>query len=112
VTVEIGGGTVISGTFSTIDWSNGPYYLKTETDPAGGTSYSITGTSQLLSVPYALHAKTAENITGGITETDPILLHQPANEITSTNINNWNTAYSWGDHAGFISSGILRTFME
>ena len=60
-TCEIGGGTPISGTFTTIDWSAGPYFLKTETDPTGGTSYSITGTSQLLSVPYALHAKTAEN---------------------------------------------------
>ncbi|HOS72899.1 MAG TPA: FISUMP domain-containing protein [Bacteroidales bacterium] len=59
--VEIGGGTVISGTFSSIDWSAGPYYLKTETDPAGGTNYSISGTSQLLSVPYALYSGKAEN---------------------------------------------------
>lgn len=71
VSVEIGSGTVVSGTFATIDWSNGPYFIKTETDPTGGTSYTITGTSQLLSVPYALHAKTAESVTGGITETDP-----------------------------------------
>src|SRR5574344_1892250 len=72
VSVSIGSGTVVSGDFSTIDWANGPYFIKTETDPAGGTSYSITGTSQLLSVPYALHAKTAETVTGGITETDPV----------------------------------------
>jgi uncharacterized protein (TIGR02145 family) len=57
VSIEIGSGTVVSGDFSTIDWSAGPYFIKTETDPTGGTSYSITGTSQLLSVPYALHAK-------------------------------------------------------
>lgn len=56
VSLEIGDGTVVSGDFSTIDWANGPYFIKTETDPAGGTSYSITGTSQLLSVPYALYA--------------------------------------------------------
>src|SRR5574344_1085522 len=72
VSVEIGSGTVVSGTFATIDWSNGPYFIKTETDPTGGTSYSITGTSQLLSVPNALHAKTAEIVTGGITENDPV----------------------------------------
>lgn len=54
VSLEVGAGTVISGTFSTIDWAKGPFYIKTETDPAGGTNYSITGTSQLLSVPYAL----------------------------------------------------------
>jgi uncharacterized protein (TIGR02145 family) len=71
VSLEIGTGTVESGDFTTIDWANGPYFIKTETDPAGGTSYSITGTSQLLSVPYALHAQTADTVTGGITETDP-----------------------------------------
>ncbi len=55
-TIEIGVGTVVSGVFSSIDWSNGPFFLKTETDPNGGSSYSITGTSELLSVPYALFA--------------------------------------------------------
>lgn len=60
-TVEIGNGTVVSGTFSAINWASGIYYLKTETDPAGGTSYTITGTSPLLSTPYALYAKTAGN---------------------------------------------------
>ncbi len=66
VTIEIGGGTPVTGTFADIDWSTGVYFLKTETDPTGGTSYSITGTSQLLSVPYALHAKSAESIAGGL----------------------------------------------
>jgi hypothetical protein len=64
VSIEIGSGTVVNGDFSAIDWVNGPYFIKTETDPAGGTNYTITGTSQLLSVPYALHAKTAESLTG------------------------------------------------
>jgi len=58
VSIEIGGGAG----FNTIDWSAGPYFIKTETDPAGGTAYTIIGTSQLLSVPYALHAKTAETV--------------------------------------------------
>jgi len=61
VTVEIGGGTATVGTFAGIDWSAGPYFMKTETDPAGGTNYTISGTSQLLSVPYALYAKSAAN---------------------------------------------------
>ena len=64
VSLEIGAGTVVSGDFTTIDWANGPYFIKTETDPTGGTTYTITGTTQLLSVPYALHAKTADSITG------------------------------------------------
>lgn len=63
VTLEIGTGTIISGDFSSIDWSIDTYFIKTETDPTGGTNYTITGTSQLLSVPYALHAKTAESVT-------------------------------------------------
>jgi hypothetical protein len=50
----IGQGTVVSGIFSEIDWSNGPYFIKTEADPAGGTNYTIVGISQLFSVPYAL----------------------------------------------------------
>jgi hypothetical protein len=54
--IEIGGGTLVSGSFSNINWANGPYFIKTETDPAGGTNYTITGTSQLLSVPYAMYA--------------------------------------------------------
>ncbi|OFZ29940.1 MAG: hypothetical protein A2437_00580 [Bacteroidetes bacterium RIFOXYC2_FULL_40_12] len=61
ISIEIGGGTVVSGTFSSIDWTNGPYFIKTETDPTGGTGYTITGTTQLLSVPYALYAKNAGN---------------------------------------------------
>jgi hypothetical protein len=56
VSLEIGGGTVVSGNFSTIAWSQGPYFLKTETDVTGGTNYQLSGTTQLLSVPYALYA--------------------------------------------------------
>jgi len=71
ISLEIGSGAVLLGDFSTIDWSDGPYFIKTETDPEGGTNYSISGVSQLMSVPYAIHAKTAETITGGIMESDP-----------------------------------------
>ena len=87
LTVEIGGGVPVSGSFASIDWSAGPFFIKTETDPNGGTNYSIIGTSQLLSVPYALHAKTAETVTG---ETDPLFVASPAYEITSGDIVNWN----------------------
>ena len=61
MTLEIGGGTAVSGDFATIDWSVGPFFLKTETDPDGGTNYTIAGTQQLLSVPYALYAATSGN---------------------------------------------------
>ena len=63
--VEIGGGTVVSGNFSAINWANGPYFIKTETDPTGGSAYTITGTNELMSVPYALNAANAN--VGGFT---------------------------------------------
>lgn len=56
VSLEIGTGTIISGTFSSINWANGPYFIKTETDLLGGINYTISGTTQLMSVPYALFA--------------------------------------------------------
>jgi hypothetical protein len=56
VSLEIGGGTPVTGSISSINWASGLYFLKTEIDPAGGTNYTITGTSQLLSVPYALYS--------------------------------------------------------
>ncbi len=90
VSLEIGTGTIITGDFTTIDWANDIYFIKTETDLNGGASYTITGTSQLLSVPYALHAKTAENVTGTISETDPIFISSPANSITNTDITTWD----------------------
>jgi hypothetical protein len=55
-TLEIGAGTVVSGTFASISWGTNTYFIKTETDPTGGTNYTIVGTSQFLSVPYALFA--------------------------------------------------------
>lgn len=57
VSLQIGSGTVVNGVFADIDWSTGTFYIKTEIDPNGGTNYTITGTTQLLSVPYALNAK-------------------------------------------------------
>ncbi len=54
VTLEIGGGTVVSGNFSAIPWAKGPYFIKSETDLNGGVNYTVSGTSELLSVPYAL----------------------------------------------------------
>jgi len=113
VSIEIGTGTT-SDDFSVIDWSSGPYFIKTETDLQGGTNYSILGTSQLLSVPYSLHSKTAGNVFSGdysdLTNTpttldgygilDGMNTSHVANGITSGLIANWNVAFGWGDHDG------------
>jgi hypothetical protein len=56
ISLQVGGGTVVGGSMSSIDWSAGSYFIKTETDPEGGINYSISGTSQLLSVPFALYS--------------------------------------------------------
>ena len=60
VNLQIGSGTS-SDDFSAIDWSAGPYFIETAVDVTGGTSYVVMGTSQLMSVPYALYAKTSGN---------------------------------------------------
>ena len=65
VTLEIGAGTVVSGSFAGLNWSSGPYFIQTEIDPSGGSNYSILGVSQLVSVPYALYAKTSGSSTPG-----------------------------------------------
>jgi hypothetical protein len=62
-TIEIGGGILISGNFASINWANGPFFIKTETDPTGGINYTISGTSQLLSVPFAMYAASSGTTT-------------------------------------------------
>ncbi len=60
VSLEIGTGTVISGNFEAIEWGEHAYFVQTETDLDGGSNYSISGTSQLMSVPYALYSLNGE----------------------------------------------------
>ena len=76
-TAKIGSGSLVSGSLTNINWGNDLYFIKTEIDPTGGNSYTINGTSQLLSVPYALHAKTVDD-----------------NSITTTKISATGTASS------------------
>ena len=124
----IGSGTVVTGTFSSISWGSNAYFIKTEMDAAGGNAFALMGTSQLLSVPYALYAKSAENgfsgnysdlinkpilfdgqfssLTGkpttiaGYGITNAMSISHVANGILATNITNWNTAFAWGNHSG------------
>ena len=67
VNLEIGTGTTTDD-FATIDWSNGPYFMETAVDFLGGMTWVVMGTSQLMSVPYALHSKTAENVTNDLVD--------------------------------------------
>ncbi len=65
VNLAIGSGSVLSGTFSSISWGTSTYYLETEFDPTGGSSYQVLGITQFLSVPYALYAKSSGGTTNG-----------------------------------------------
>ncbi|MBQ9417895.1 MAG: hypothetical protein IJU19_04860 [Bacteroidales bacterium] len=61
------------GNAQRIDWLHGPYYLRSEIDPNGGTNYTLTTTQQLLAVPYAIHAHMVDTVLPGqFTETDPL----------------------------------------
>ena len=62
MTLNIGDGNIVYGNFSTINWGNGPFFLKSEIDVSGGSNYTISSTQQLLSVPYALYSSKAGNV--------------------------------------------------
>lgn len=122
VNVNIGTGNVLVGNFSNIDWSADKYFLKVDMDMTGGSNYLTFNISQLMSVPYALHAKTAESAnetdplytawdkSSGITitesqisdldhftnadETDPTFAASVASGITQDNLNSWNAKLS------------------
>jgi hypothetical protein len=94
VTVEIGGGLPVNGSFSGIDWKTGPYFVKTETDINGGSNYTLSATSQLLSIPYALMAANVENIpTISINQLSDVNTQSAqVNQVLKWNGNEWIAA--------------------
>ena len=95
VTLNIGAGSVLHGSFANIDWADGPYFLKTDIDPNGGNDYNITSTQQLLSVPYALYAKEAANSFSGDYND---LTNTPQIPTVPTNVS------AFSNDAGYITS--------
>ncbi|MDP5104742.1 MAG: putative metal-binding motif-containing protein, partial [Polaribacter sp.] len=109
LSIYIGAGTPVTGTFAGIDWSAGPYFIKTEIDPTGGSSYTITGTSQLLSVPYALHTKEAANgLPSGGTD-GQVLAINASGAPEWTNPSTGQTYYEDADDDGYgdINSAVI-----
>jgi hypothetical protein len=94
--------TVVSGDLSAMDWSDGPYFIKRETDPSGGTNYTISGTSQLLSVPYALHSGSAGILAGEITESQ---ISDLASYLTGESDPLFDAAF---DFAGALTGDLLQ----
>jgi hypothetical protein len=85
VSLEIGGGDG----FSAINWAADTYFIETNTAVTPPlTTYTITGVSKLMSVPYALYAKSAETITGTLPETDPMYSSSKAASITEADLTN------------------------
>ena len=95
MSLSVGDGTVVGGSIAAIDWSNGPYFLKTETDPTGGTNYTIVGSQQLLSVPYALYAG---NSTGGFSGDYNDLINTPQIPEIPENVS------AFTNDAGYLTS--------
>ena len=91
VNLQLGKGEILTGFFPGIQWENGTYYLETLIDPLGGTNYQALGTTQLVSVPFALYAKTAGNTINGDGDSDP------QNEIQSLTVNGHNLSLSKGN---------------
>ncbi len=102
ISLEVGAGMVVSGTFVSIDWANGPYFIKTETDPTGGTNYTVTGTSQLLSVPYALFSG---NGILGVSSTGDSLFLGNGNHIIIPGISAANAPLLYPVGSVFCASG-------
>ncbi len=82
ISIQIGNGSVLSGSFSGIDWSKGVYFLKTEIDTNAGTNYVTVGTVQFFSVPFSLYsANSAQSNLASIDFPDGL------NSITPVNMN-------------------------
>ncbi|MBO4739723.1 MAG: hypothetical protein J5606_09235 [Bacteroidales bacterium] len=88
-TIVIGNGM---NSINVIDWTKGPYFLKSEIDPSGSNNYTISTVQQLLSVPYALHAQTASNVSGGINYDS--ITNKPTNISYFTNDAGYLTSYT------------------
>ncbi|HAG16126.1 MAG TPA: hypothetical protein DCG69_06320, partial [Bacteroidales bacterium] len=111
INLVIGQGSTLKD-FNSINWANGPYFVEILMDVHGGTNYQLFGTSELLSVPYALHAKTAESVENlTITETDPIFSSSVVSDISDLDIKNWNAVFDWGNHqiAGYVTLDGIET---
>lgn len=99
VSLSIGNGIEKTGSFTAIDWSSGSYFLNVKIDASMSGTYIDMGTTQLLSVPYALFAKTS----GSAGETDPLFSVSLASAITQ------NDTTRWGEKILQSLSAVLST---
>jgi len=107
--LTIGNGKILNGLITSIDWSKGPYFIKSETDPTGGKNYSIVVLSQMLSVPYAIYSSTAEKLTGTLPEKDPIFNGSIAKGITATDTSYWNKKLNSSDTSRMLANYLKKS---
>jgi microcystin-dependent protein len=88
--LNVGSGTNTTGNFATIDWGAGTYFLKTEADITNGSNFVFLGTSQLLSVPYAMYAAKSANAANDFDK-------DSLNEIQNLNVSNNKLSISKGN---------------
>lgn len=105
ISIAIGTGTPVTGIFSAIEWTTGPHFLKTEIDPTGGTAYSITATSELLSVPYSITAMYAQNANNATIANSLNLPFNNNSSYTGTPFSITNTGSALYTIAGISTSG-------
>lgn len=91
----VGAGAVQSGSMSSIDWGSDDFYLRVGMDANGGTNFLTMGTTQLMSVPYALHAATADSIIGGV-NTSGIVISSISNSGDTLFLSNGQVFVSGG----------------
>jgi hypothetical protein len=66
INLQVGAGTVVSGTFTGVTWNTGNKFLEVEADITGGTNYTSLATVELITVPYALQADNANKFSGSL----------------------------------------------
>lgn len=94
-TAGIGGGTPLTGPLSSVNWATGPYFIEVSIDPTGGTSYNVVGTSQLLSVPYALYAEKSGTSSGAL----------PTGTVTGQTMYWDNSTSQWVVNSNLFNNG-------
>lgn len=122
LSLEVGSGLAVQGSFAGIDWADGPYFILTDTDPDGGTNYTISGSSPLNSVPYALFSAYSGNLSGwalsGNSNIDPVTqfigttddqnVVFKRNNIVSGMLGDFNTSLGYNS-LNLTSTGIYNT---
>jgi len=99
-TVKVGSGNVTNGNFGKIAWFTGVYFLKVEMDPTGGTNYALLGSSQLMSVPYAMMSNVSLK---SLNDLDT----SPTNELQTISIRNDTIFLTNGGFAKLPKGGTL-----